>query len=83
MILYWVTPLGPGYSFLLARVALESPTLAQKTLLPTMSTLTQVDPENRRLIPELLNRLSVTLPKDLSSCSLTSVESTTLWLILA
>ena len=69
---------GPGNSFLLASVALESPTLAQNTLLPTMSTLTQVDPENLRLIPEFLKRPSDTLVNDLSSCSLTSVESTTL-----
>ena len=65
-------------SFLLANVALESPTFAQKTLFPTIRTLTQVDPENRRLIPDYLNRPSVTRIKDLSSYSLTSVESTTL-----
>jgi hypothetical protein len=71
-------PLGPEISFLLARVALESPTFAQKTLLPTIKTETQVDPENLRLIFEFLNRESVTFKKDLSSYSLTSVESTTL-----
>ena len=65
-------------SFLLANVALESPTFAQKTLFPTIRTLTQVDPEKRRLIPDYLNRPSVTRIKDLSSYSLTSVESTTL-----
>jgi hypothetical protein len=47
-------PFGPEVSFLLAKVALESPTLAQKTLFPTMRTLTQVEPENLRLIPLLL-----------------------------
>jgi hypothetical protein len=71
-------PLGPEISFLLARVALESPTFAQKTLLPTIKTETHVDPENLRLIFEFLNRESVTFKKDLSSYSLTSVESTTL-----
>ena len=71
-------PLGPETSFLLARVALESPTFAQKTLLPTIKTETQVDPENRRFILEFSNRESVTFKKDLSSYSLTSVESTTL-----
>ena len=71
-------PLGPETSFLLARVALESPTFAQKTLFPTIKTETQVDPENLRLILEFLNRESVTFKKDLSSYSLTSVESTTL-----
>ena len=83
IILYWATPFGPAYSFLLASVALESPTLAQNTLLPTIKTLTQVDPENLRLMPEFLNSPSVTLWNDLSNCSLTSVESTTLWLTLA
>ena len=73
-----MTPFGPAYSFLLAKVALESPTFAQNTLLPTIKTLTQVDPENLRLMPEFLNRPSVTLAKDLSSYSLTSVESTNL-----
>ena len=82
-ILYCDDPLGPATSFLLAKVALESPTLAQNTLLPTMSTLTQVEPENLKLIPEFLYSPSVTLRNDLSSCSFTSVESTTLWLILA
>lgn len=71
-------PFGPEISFLLAKVALESPTLAQKTLLPTIRTLTHVDPENLRLIPLLLYRPSVTLLKLLSNYSLTSVESTTL-----
>jgi hypothetical protein len=65
-------------SFLLAKVALESPTLAQNTLFPTIRTLTQVDPEKRRLIPDYLKRPSVTLINDLSNYSLTSVESTTL-----
>lgn len=76
-------PFGPEVSFLLAKVALESPTLAQKTLFPTIRTLTQVEPENLRLIPLLLYSPSVTLLKLLSNYSLTSVESTTLWLILA
>ena len=65
-------------SFLLAKVALESPTFAQNTLFPTIRTLTQVDPEKRRLIPDYLKRPSVTLINDLSNYSLTSVESTTL-----
>jgi len=47
-------------------------------LFPTIKTLTQVDPENLKLIPEFLKGPSVTLMKDLSSYSLTSVESTTL-----
>lgn len=76
-------PLPPGTSFILANVALESPTLAQKTLFPTINTLTQVDPENLRLIPLFLNNWFETVLKLLSSYSLTSVESTTLWLILA
>ena len=83
IILYWATPLGPAYSFLLARVALESPTFAQNTLFPTIRTLTQVDPENLRLMPEWWLSPSVTLWNDLSSYSLTSVESTTLWFTLA
>lgn len=76
-------PFPPGTSFILASVALESPTFAQKTLLPTIRTLTHVDPENRRLIPLLLKRLLETVLNEQSSCSLTSVESTTLWLIFA
>ena len=82
-ILNWFVPFGPVNSFLLAKVALESPTLAQNTLFPTIRTLTQVDPEKRRLIPDYLKRPSVTLINDLSNYSLTSVESTTLWLTLA
>ncbi len=78
IILYCVVPFGPANSFLLAKVALESPTFAQKTLFPTIKTLTQVEPENLKLIPEFLYRPSVTLMKDLSNYSLTSVESTTL-----
>ena len=42
----------PAISFLRARVALESPTFAQKTLFPTMRILTHVEPEKRKLIPE-------------------------------
>ena len=79
----WVFPPGPLTSFLLAKTALESPTFAQKTLFPTIRTETHVDPENLKLIPDCLKRPSVTLPKDLSNCSLTSVESTTLWFIFA
>jgi hypothetical protein len=47
-------------------------------LFPTIKTLTQVEPENLKFIPEFLYRPSVTLMKDLSNYSLTSVESTTL-----
>ena len=50
-------PLGPETSFLLASVALESPTFAQKTLFPTIKTETQVDPENLRLIFEFLKTI--------------------------
>jgi len=78
-----VLPLGPAISFLLANVALESPTLAQNTLLPTINTLTHVDPENLKLMPEFLKSPSVTCKKDWSSYCFTSVESTTRWLILA
>ena len=35
-----------------ASTALESPTLLQNTFVPTISTDTQVDPENRMLILE-------------------------------
>jgi hypothetical protein len=59
-----VLPFGPATSFLRANVALESPTFAQKTLLPTINTLTHVEPENLRLIPEDLKRPSVTCKND-------------------
>ena len=42
------------YPTVRTNTARESPTFAQKTFVPTMSTETQVEPENRRLIFESL-----------------------------
>jgi len=63
---------------LLTSTARLSPTLAQNTLVPTIKTLTHVDPENLKLMRESLYRLSVTAVKALVSWSFTSVLSTTL-----
>jgi hypothetical protein len=77
----------PGYPFtpcyILQRVALESPTLEQKTLVPTIRTETQVDPLNLMLILESLYKLSFVCMKHMLNFSFTSVESTTLYEILA
>jgi hypothetical protein len=73
--------LAPAY--ILHKVALESPTFEQKTLVPTINTETQVDPLNLMLILESLYKLSLVCMKHMLSFSLTSVESTTLYEILA
>lgn len=65
------------------RTALESPTLAQNTFVPTIRTETQVDPLNLKFILESFVSVSYTLKKDLVSYSFTSVESTTLCIVLA
>ena len=75
----WCT-VGPTY---LTKVALESPTFAQKTLVPTIRTVTQVEPLNLKLIFESLVSVSWTLIKLLFSYSFTSAESTTLWATFA
>ena len=67
----------------LTKTALESPTFAQKTLVPTIRTETHVEPENLRLIFESRNSVSCTWTKLLFNYSFTSVESTTLWATLA
>ena len=73
--------MAPAY--ILHKVALESPTFEQKPLVPTINTETQVDPLNLMLILESLYKLSLVCMKHMLSFSLTSVESTTLYEILA
>jgi len=61
-----------------ASTALESPTLAQNILFPTIKTLTQVDPLKYKSIPEFCYRAIQVYSKALVNASFTSVESTTL-----
>ncbi len=63
--------------------ALESPTFAQNTFVPTIRTETQVLPLNLKFMRESLYRPSATVVNAFISWSLTSVESTTRYCIFA